>query len=109
MALTGKLVADFASFYDAVNQAQVELKSFQGDANKVGDALTRMANSFSGKKIIQDATLMVQAVEKIGGVSKLTERELQRLASTAQEAVAKMRALGIDVPQKMLDLANATS
>lgn len=109
MALTGKLVADFASFYDAVNKAQVELKSFQTDAAKVGSSLDKMANSFSGKNIIQQATLMVDAVEKIGGTAHLTEREMERLGRTVQEAVAKMKAIGADVPKNMQAIADATA
>lgn len=98
--------ADFSSFQEAVAKAELSLKSFEGNANKVGSSLNKMADSLSGRKLIQDATLMSQAVEKIGGPAKLTANELQRVSAQASEAVAKMKALGVDVPPKIQALAD---
>ena len=109
MAITGHFVADFSDFSTAVKQAELELKGFEDDANRVGSSLARMGEQFSGRKIIQDATLMAEAVERIGGSSKLTERELTRVAATATEAVAKMTALGIDVPPALEKLATSAA
>lgn len=111
MAVTAKFQADFSSFYEAVQKAEVELRSFEQGAGRVEKSLNRMVDTFSGRKVIQDATLMTEAVERIGGTSKLTERELQALGARAQEAIAKMRALGVDVPaglQKIADGAKQT-
>lgn len=108
MALTAKFIADFSSFTDAVNKAEVELKSFEGNANKVGVSLTKMTNSFSGTKIIQDAHLMTAAMVHAGGITALTEKELKRLSLTVGEASDKMRRMGIEVPpgfQKVQDAA----
>lgn len=100
--------ADFASFYDACKQAVVELKSFETGASQVEDKLDRMTNKFSGQKVIQDAQLMTEAIERLGGVSTLTEAELARVGKVANEAVEKMRAIGMDVPKGMQALADAT-
>lgn len=108
MAITGTFAADFSAFSTAVDSADAKLKGFEDDANKVGASLSRMATSLSGTKMLQDATLMAEAVERIGGVTKLTEAELQRLGAQAQEAVAKMRAMGIDVPDKLQQVATAS-
>lgn len=108
MALSGKLIADFASFYDAVQKAEVSLRSFEGGAGKVETSLNRMVDSFSGRKVITDATLMAEAVERIGGTSKLTEAELARVSATANEAANKMRAMGVDVPPGLQKIADAT-
>lgn len=105
MAITAKFQADFSSFSDAVRKAEVELKSFETGAGRVEKSLNKMVDTFSGRKVIQDATLMAQAVERIGGTSKLTEQELQRLGSAATEAVAKMKALGLDVPANLQKIA----
>ena len=86
MAIKAEFQADFSSFYDAVQQATVELRSFEAGAAKVEDQLTRMGNRFSGQKIIQDATLMAEAIERAGGVATLTEAELARVGRTANEA-----------------------
>src|SRR5215467_1212060 len=98
MALTAKFVADFGSFYDAVNKAEVELKGLESGAGRVEKSLTSMTDKFSGRRLIQDATLMEKAIENIGGTTKLTEKELERVGQTASDAVDKMKKLGVDVP-----------
>lgn len=97
--LTAHFRADFSDFSTAVQRAEVELRSFESDANKVQGSLTRMTDAFSGRKVMQDATLMVEAVERIGGATKLTEAEFAKLQRTVSEASAKMIAMGMDVPK----------
>ena len=108
-ALTGTFAADFSSFYEACDQAVVKLNSFEDESAKVEKSLTRMANSLSGQKLIQDATLMAEAVERLGGASKLTEDELARVGNKAAEAVEKMKALGIEVPENLAKLAQSAT
>jgi len=107
VAISGKFVADFADFTTAVQGAETKLVSFETGASKVTSSLQRMETSLSGRKLIQDATLAVQAVENIGGVSKLTDAELQKLAAQASAAAAKMRAMGIEVPPGIQKIAAA--
>jgi hypothetical protein len=108
MAITGKFDVDFSSFSAAVDAADVKLKTFDDDSKKVEASLSKMSNALSGQKMIQEATLMAEAVERIGGTSKLTEAELARLGTQAADAVDKMQRLGLDVPAKMQALADAT-
>ena len=68
--------------------------SFEAGSAKVKASLERMETSLSGKKLIQEATLAAEAVERIGGVSGLTEDELQRLGTQAAEATEKMKLMG---------------
>ena len=105
MAISGKFLADFEAFYSAVQKAEVELRGMETGAGKVGTSLNRMVDNFSGRKVIQDATLMAEAVERIGGTSKLTEQELERVAATATEAATKMKAMGVDVPPGIAAIA----
>lgn len=109
MSVTAKFVADFSNFQSAVEQAETKLVSFQGNAGRVESALNRMVDNFSGRKVIQDATLMAEAVDRIGGASKLTEDELLRVGAKAQEAADKLRAMGQDVPPKLQDIADAAA
>jgi len=51
---------------------------------------------------------MAEAVERIGGVSKLTEKELERVSAQANDAANKLRALGQDVPPGIQKIADAT-
>jgi hypothetical protein len=105
---TARFVADFSSFSQAVDRAQVELKGFEAGAAKVGTAINKMANSLSGTRLIQDATLMASAVEKIGGPSKLTAAELANVGAKAAEAVDKMKRIGVEVPPGLQKLADTT-
>lgn len=108
MALTGKFLADFESFYAAVRKADVELRGMETGAGKVGASLNKMVDGFSGRKLVQDATLVTEAVERIGGASKLTESEQAKVNRTVTEAIAKYSALGQSAPPAMLALAAAT-
>lgn len=103
--LTARFVADFAPFSAAVQQAEVELKGLETSSASVEKSLNRMVDQFSGRKLIQDANLMAEAVERVGGASKLTEKELASIGARASEAVQKMESLGLDVPQRLQDLA----
>jgi hypothetical protein len=106
--LVGKFTADFGAFYDAVEKADVKLKGLESSASKVAGSVNRVADSFSGQRILQQANIAVKAVESIGGASKLTESEQRRLNATLSEAVEKYRALGEKAPKAMIDLERAT-
>lgn len=108
MALTGKFLADFESFYTAVDKADVKLRELDAGAGKVSTSLNRMADSFSGRKTIQDASLMAKAIEGIGGASTLTAKEQARANATLNEAIEKYRALGREVPPLIQKIADET-
>lgn len=65
-------------------------------------------SAFSGDKIIQEATQVARAVEQIGGASKLTVAEQQRVNAVVNEAIDKYAALGRSAPAMLTNLANAT-
>ena len=106
MAITGRFEADFESFYAAVDKADAKLTDFQSGAGRVETSLNRMVDNFSGRKLIQDATLAAEAVERIGGAGKLTEDELQKVAAKATEASAKLKAMGAEVPASIKNIAS---
>src|SRR5436190_1723318 len=108
MAVNAKFIADFDSFYGAVQKADVELKGLETGAAKVEASLNRAADSFSGRKIIQDANLAAEAIQRIGGVSALTEAEQKKVNATVTEAIAKYAALGQQAPKSLIDIQAAT-
>jgi hypothetical protein len=107
MAISATFVADFTAFSAGVAKADAEIRRFESHIKDVGKGLSRFANEFSGTKVIKEAVSMQNAIEEIGGVSKLTAAELQRAGTTAAAAVEKMKLMGIDVPPKLRDLAAA--
>jgi len=107
MPITGTFGADFSAFQTAVDQATTKLISFEGNATNVTNSLSRMEKSFSGVKIIQDATMMADAIERVGGVSKLTADELEAAGVKAEAAAEKMRAMGMTVPPQIQNIVDA--
>ncbi len=101
MAVKATFLADFTSFQTAVSQAETKLRSFESGAASVEKALTRMADGFSGRRVLQDADLAVKAVKDLGGVTTLTAAEQARLNVTVQEALAKYKALGQEAPAEL--------
>lgn len=108
MPVTAKFSVDLSQFTTAMNKAEVELKQFESDANKVKTSLERMSNAFTGRKVVQDALLMAQAIENVGGVTKLTTKELERANAVMTEAAAKMKAIGQVAPASFKAVADAT-
>lgn len=110
MPITGHFVADFASFQDAVKNAETSLKGMETGADKVAGSLNRMVDQFSGRKIVQDAELMSQAFEQLAtkGIG-LTNAELERMGKVAAEAIAKLKAGGEDVPPGIQKIADAAA
>ena len=108
MALTARFLADFTDFYSAVSKATSQLDGLQKTAADSGLALNKMVESLSGERTIKNATSLAAAIDALGGTSKLTAKELERVGRTAAEAVEKATALGVDVPPQLQHLADAT-
>ena len=104
--LQGIFEADFTSFVNACASADVALTSFQTNAGKVEGAVNRMADSLSGQKIVQQAMIASTAIEQIGGVTKLTNDELLRMGTIAQQAVDKLTLAGQQVPPQIQNIAD---
>jgi hypothetical protein len=105
---TARFEADFSSFISAINSAQVAMVDMGKGADTVEARLNAMVDTFSGRELIQEASLMTIAIEKIGGVAALTGDELTTVGDKAAEAVDKLHALGTDVPEGLQKLADAT-
>jgi len=108
MAITAKFQADFSSFLGAIDKAELALVDFGKGANKVESSLNKMVDNFSGRKLIQEASLMTIAVEKAGGTAVLTAKELETVGNKANDAADKLRRLGYEVPQGLQKLADET-
>jgi hypothetical protein len=109
MALTATFSADFSKFNSAVENATVRLQTFERGTKNAGKSLSAMAEGFSGQRLVREATLMSQAVERVGGVSKLTESEIRRVANTTEAAVEKMRLMGTEPPAALKKVADESA
>jgi hypothetical protein len=71
-------------------------------------AMSKLATSFSGERLIQQAQNVVAAVNEIGGASKLTATEQERVNGIVERALEKYAALGRQAPPGMRELADET-
>ena len=106
MSITATFTANFTSFNDAVQKADAKLKDFGEGADKVGKKLERMANEFSGRQVVQDATVMAR-----GDREHRRRLEADRAGTRSRPArrprkpIAKMKALGMEVPAGIQKIA----
>jgi hypothetical protein len=86
--------------------------SLQGDLEPILATTTRSLQqasaAFDGSKIISQAGAAVAAIEQLGGVATLTEKEQAKLNTTVNAAIDKYTALGKTAPAVLIETANAT-
>lgn len=107
-AVTAKFEADFSSFLAAARSAEGALNKLVQAAGVTEGRVSTLARSFSGTSLIKEALATVQAVEQIGGASKLTGAELERVNRITTQALEKMKLLGIQAAPELQRLADAT-
>lgn len=109
MALTATLALDVKNFEAGCKKAVVEMQGVERASKTVNRDLKRLMEDFSGQKIAVEATRVAEAVQRVGGASKLTEAEQKRVNATVTEAIAKYKALGQEAPKALVDLQSATA
>lgn len=107
-AVTARFEADFSSFVSAARAAEGALTKLVQAAGVTEGRVESLSRSFSGTSIIKEALATVQAVENIGGASKLTGAELDRVNRITTQALDKMKLLGIEAAPELQRLADAT-
>lgn len=99
--LVVRIAANLEELRQQLGQAVNQIETTKG-------AFERMTRSFSGAPIIRDANAMVAAIDRLGGVTKLTANEQARVHTVVSEALAKYRALGLEAPEALREIAKAT-
>lgn len=106
--ITGTLAGDFSGFVGAVGIADAALGTFEKSVFKIEPELQKMADSFSGQKIISEATLAAEVFKQLGGQTAFTSSELARMSAYGKEASEKLTAMGLTVPKGIADIASQT-
>ena len=109
MPLTARIGADFSSFERALQTTELKLKGFGGTVSGLQRDLARSVEGFQGTKLFKEAEIAAEGIKRIGGVSKLTEAEQRKVNATVTEALAKYKALGMEAPPHLKELAAATT
>jgi len=71
-------------------------------------AMGKMAASFSGDKLMQQANNVMAALTQVNGLTSLTGAEQARVNNILERALEKYRALGKEAPVGMQQVADAT-
>ena len=101
MAVTAKFVADFSNFMTAAKSAEGALDKLASAAGLTERNVDKAAKAFSGQNLIANAVKATEAVNAIGGASKLTDSEMMRVNRTITDAIDKMTRLGIAIPPEI--------
>lgn len=89
-----------------------DIKRIHDELRKLGaakDEVRKLEEALSGKNITREASNWVEAVRRVGGVTRLTSDEQKKLNGILTEAAAKYRALGQQVPGDVQRLLQATT
>ncbi|MDD5366937.1 MAG: hypothetical protein PHR30_16490 [Gallionellaceae bacterium] len=97
---------------DEINKLRTALASAGTQGKKTGDfldGLNAQVRQFSGAKIITEAKQASMAFSELAekGIG-LTDREMRQMNSTIAEGIAKLKAMGQEVPAYMTQAADAT-
>src|SRR5581483_913369 len=90
-SLNARFTADFSQLEQAVAAAEVNIQVFEKAANRASAELGKLSSSYSGANIQRDLLLATTAVERTGGVTKLTAAEQSKLNALVTEGIAKYR------------------
>jgi hypothetical protein len=101
----GGLLREFDQIKAGSRGVDSEFERLRRRAQDLGGELKRTVEKFQGRALIEEAQRVAQAVQQIGGASKLTQTELKSVAATVQEATAKLHRMGEDVPPSIRKLS----
>jgi hypothetical protein len=92
-----------------VDELRANMAQGRSSVEATTAAVRKLGSGLDGSKIIGQANNIVQAVDRVGGATALTDREAKRLNRTLTEATEKYQRMGQTAPKAMTDLAEATS
>jgi len=105
MAANPQLVVRIAA---SLGELKKNLAEGKNQIETTTASMTKLAASFKGDKLVQQAHNVTAAVAQIGGASKLTGAEQDRVNRVVQAALEKYAALGKEAPAALRQLAADT-
>ena len=116
MALSGQRVGravlelsiDGGAFVRGAGDAKAVMRDLGRNIAQTQRDIQKQAFTLSGRDQIADASKLATAVERIGGVSRLTAAEKAKVNAQLKEAIAKYQVLGQQAPAAMIATERAT-
>lgn len=105
MPWTATFAGDTQALEQSVDRVEAKLGEAGAAAQKTSRQLESLEASFAGEKITRTAENMATAINKVGGVTKLTAAEQTRANKAIQEAIDKYGVLGREAPASIQKLA----
>lgn len=91
-----------------LNELRARLAEAKNELNTTASAMKAMGNAYDGARTIANMNAAFAVVEKLGGVTKLTDAEQARLNATLNTGIDKLKALGQAVPTNIQAYADQT-
>src|SRR3990167_1374026 len=95
-------------FADNTADLKARIASTSTEIFAMKDAVERTSRALGGDGLLKAAHQTTAAVEQLGGATKLTTAEKERINKQLTTAIEKYQALGRTAPPAMIELANAT-
>lgn len=103
-----ELGADPSGLFRTYEQAKAGARSTDAEferlrqrSRQLGADLESTVRRFEGRKLVDEARTAAKAIEQLGGVGKLTKRELDDVARTVNAATDKLTRMGDEVPPSL--------
>src|SRR3990167_8513898 len=91
-----------------VNDLKQQIAGGTGSIVAMKDAVEKTSRSLGGEGLLRAAHNTTAAVQQLGGATKLTAAEKERINLQLTKAIEKYQQLGQQAPKAMLDLQQAT-
>lgn len=101
-------VAGIAKDKTATQELRREWTGLAADAKVVDRQIANFGKDFGGNRLLIQANSLAAAVQKLGGVERLTAAERAKANSITSQATEKYRALGLVAPKSLTDIEAAT-
>lgn len=105
MPWTAVFAGDTQPLEQSIDRVEAKLDQAGQAAQKASRQLDSLEASFKGDKITKTAENMATAIDKVGGVTKLTAAEQTRANKAIQEAIDKYRVLEKEAPASVQKLS----
>lgn len=89
-------------------ELKTQIMAGTGSIIAMKDAVDKTSRSLGGEGLLRAAHNTTAAVQQLGGATKLTAAEKERINAQLTKAIDKYQVLGQQAPKAMLDLASAT-
>lgn len=102
MPLKTSFTGDISDLQRSTRAARDEFRQVGAEAGKTSRELRAAGSAFDGTKLEGQALRAVRGIERIGGVTRLTDTEIRRNSHTLSELLQKYDRMGVQAPAALL-------